>query len=122
MDFTVSLATGTTERDAVPELLDGVRARGYRPRTLGADRGYDTRDCVKDIRGRRVTPHVARKKRHSAIDGHTTRHVGYGVSLRIRKRVEEIFGWMKTVAACGAPATGAWTVPGWPATWWRPPC
>ena len=97
MDFTVSQATGTAERDAVPELLDGVRERGYRPRTLGADRGYDTKDCVKDIRSRRVTPHVARKKKHSAIDGRTTRHAGYAVSLRLRKRVEEIFGWMKTV-------------------------
>ena len=97
MDFTVSQATGTAERDAVPELLDGVRERGYRPRTLGADRGYDTRDCVKDIRARRVTPHVAQKKKHSAIDGRTTRYAGYAVSLRIRKRVEEVFGWMKTV-------------------------
>ena len=97
MDFTVSLATGTAERDAVPELLDGVRERGYRPRTLGADRGYDTKDCVKDIRSRRVTPHVTQKKKHSAIDGRTTRHAGYAVSLRIRKRVEEVFGWMKTV-------------------------
>ena len=97
MDFTVSQATGTAERDAVPELLDGVRERGYRPRTLGADRGYDTKDCVGDMRARRVTPHVAQKKKHSAIDGRTTRHVGYAVSLRIRKRVEEVFGWMKTV-------------------------
>ena len=96
MDFTVSLATGTAERDAVPELLEGVRERGYRPRTLGADRGYDIQDCVNDMRVRRVTPHVAQKK-HSAIDGHTTRHAGYGVSLRIRKRVEEVFSWMKTV-------------------------
>ncbi len=96
MDFTVSLATGTAEQDAVPELLDGVRKRGCRPRTLGADRGYDTRDCVKDIRARRVTPHVAQKK-HSAIDGRTTRHAGYAVSLRLRKRVEEVFGWMKRV-------------------------
>ena len=94
--FTVSLATGTAEREAVPELLDGVRERGHRPRTLGADRGYDTKDCVKAMRARRVTPHVARKK-HSAINGRTTRHAGYGVSLRLRKRVEEVFGWMKTV-------------------------
>jgi hypothetical protein len=50
MDFTVSLATGTAERDAVPELRDGVREWGYRPRTLGADRGYDTQDCVKAMR------------------------------------------------------------------------
>ena len=97
MDFTISQATGTAERDAVPELLDGVRERGYRPRTLGADRGYDTKDCVRDIRARRVPPHVAQKKKHSAIDGRTTRPAGYAVSLRIRKRVEEVFGWMKTV-------------------------
>jgi len=97
MDFIVSQATGTAERDAVPELLDGVRERGYRPRTLGADRGYDTKDCVGDIRARRVTPHAAQKKKHSALDGRTTRHAGYAVSLRIRKRVEEVFGWMKTV-------------------------
>ena len=95
MDFTVGHATGA-EREAVPELLDGVRKRGYRPRTLGADRGYDTQDCVKDIRAQRMTPHVARKK-HSAIDRRTTRHVGHGVSLRLRKRVEEACGRMKTV-------------------------
>ena len=97
MDFIVSQATGTAERDPVPELLDGLRERGCRPRTLGADRGYDTKDCVGDMRARRVTPHVAQKKKHSAIDGRTTRHAGYAVSLRIRKRVEEVFGWMKTV-------------------------
>ena len=96
MDFTVGHATGTAEREALPELLDEVRKRGYRPRTLGADRGYDTQDRVKDIRAQRMTPHVARKK-HSAIDGRTTRHAGYGVSLRLRKRVEEVCGRMKTV-------------------------
>ena len=97
LDFIVSQATGTAERDAFPELRDGLRERGYRPRTLGADRGYDTKDCVGDMRARRVTPHMAQKKKHSAIDGRTTRHAGYAVSLRIRERVEEIFGWMKTM-------------------------
>ena len=85
------MATGTAERDAVPEFLDGAQERGYRPRALGADRGYDIRDCVKAIQGRRVVPHVAQKK-HSAIDGRTTRHAGYAVSLRIHKGVEEVFG------------------------------
>jgi IS5 family transposase len=68
-------------------------------KTLGADKGYDTWDCVADQRERGVTPHVARNtsRRRSAIDGRTTRHSGYAVSQRIRKRVEEIFGWMKTV-------------------------
>ena len=99
VDFQLSQATGTAERDLVPQLLDTARDRGLHPRTLGADRGYDTRDCVAQLRGRRVTPHVAQNasRRASAIDRRTTRHPGYAVSQRLRKRVEEIFGWMKTV-------------------------
>ena len=96
MDFVVSSATGTSERDAVPVLVDGARERGFRPRTLGGDKGYDTRQCVKDMRDRGVTPHVAQRV-HSAIDGRTTRHSGYEASQKVRKRVETIFGWMKTV-------------------------
>ena len=96
MDFVVSEATGTAERDVVPVLLDGARERGFRPRTLGGDKGYDSRQCVKDMRDRGVTPHVARRV-HSAIDGRTTRHRGYEASQKVRKRVESIFGWMKTV-------------------------
>ena len=63
------------------------------------DKGYDTRPCVADLRARNVTPHVAQNTsgRRSAIDRRTTRHVGYEVSQRKRKRVEEIFGWMKTI-------------------------
>ena len=99
VDFQVTAATGTAEREVVPVLLDEARERGFRPRTLGADKGYDSRDCVAAIRARRVTPHVAQNRsgRRSAIDGRTTRHPGYTVSQRLRKRVEEIFGWMKTV-------------------------
>jgi transposase len=99
VDFQVTHATGTAERDMVPALLDQAKERHFRPKTLGGDKGYDTRDCVADIRERGVTPHVAQfaRGRRSAIDGRTTRHPGYGVSQRIRKRVEEIFGWMKTV-------------------------
>jgi transposase len=99
LDFQVSQATGTAERDAVPTLIDQARERGFRPRTLGADKGYDTQDCVADLRERQVTPHVAQNTngRRSAIDARTTRHRGYGVSQRIRKRVEEIFGWIKTI-------------------------
>ncbi len=99
VDFQMSEATGKAERDMVPELLDRAKRQGFRPKTLGADKGYDTRDCVKDMRERKVTPHVAQNTsgRRSAIDGRTTRHEGYRVSQRIRKRVEEIFGWMKTV-------------------------
>jgi transposase len=99
VDFTLSRAGGTAERDAVPELIEQVRERGFHPRTLGADKGYDTRACVADLRARNVTPHVTQNTsgRRSAIDGRTTRHIGYATSQRIRKRVEEIFGWMKTV-------------------------
>ncbi len=96
MDFVVSSATGTAERDAVPVLLEDAQQRGFRPKTLGGDKGYDTRQCVKEIREKGVTPHVAQRV-HSAIDGRTTRHRGYGISQKIRKRIEEIFGWMKTV-------------------------
>ena len=99
VDFLVSEATGTAERDAVPVLLAGVRERGFHPRTLGADKGYDTRGCVRAMRARGVTPHVAQNTsgRSSAIDGRTTRHRSYALSQRLRKRVEEILGWMKTV-------------------------
>ncbi len=96
MDFVVSSATGTAERDVVPVMLDDVRERGFHPKSLGADKGYDTWECVRDMRNRGVTPHVAQRT-HSAIDGRTTRHEGYRVSQKIRKQVEEVFGWMKTV-------------------------
>ena len=72
---------------------------GQRRITLAGDKGYDTRDFVKACRDRNVTPHVAQNtsRRRSALDARTTRHPGYAVSLKVRKRVEEIFGWMKTI-------------------------
>jgi transposase len=100
VDFQLSEATGRAEREAVPILLDAAQARGLHPRTLGSDKNYDTRECVAAQRERGVTPHVAQntgRRGGSAIDGRTTRHLGYAMSQRIRKRVEEIFGWMKTV-------------------------
>ena len=99
VDFQVTQATGTAERDMVAVLLDEARERGFRPRTLGADKSYDTRGCVAAMRKRKVTPHVAQNTtgRRSAIDGRTTSWPGYLRSQRARKRVEEIFGWMKTV-------------------------
>ena len=102
MDFMVSRATGTAEREAVLVMLDDARQRGYRPRTLRADKGYDTRECVRAMRNRGVTPHVARRA-HSAIDGRTTRHGGYRASQKVRKQVEEVFGWMKTVGGLRRP-------------------
>ena len=75
--------------------LEDVKT-GTSPITVGADKGYDAREFVAECRAINVVPHVARKQR-SAVDARTTRHAGYAVSQRIRKRVEEIFGWMKTV-------------------------
>ena len=99
VDFQLTEATGTAERDVAPKLLRQARERGFHPKTLGGDKNYDTRGCVADMRACGVTPHVAQNTsgRRSAIDGRTTRHPGYAVSQRLRKRVEEIFGWMKTV-------------------------
>jgi transposase len=94
---TVTPATGTAEREAavvmVEPTVDGKRI------TLGTDKAYDTADFVAEMRRLGVTPHVSQndKGRRSAIDGRTTRHPGYAVSLRVRKRIEEVFGWIKTV-------------------------
>ncbi len=98
LDVLVTQATGTAEREAALVLLD--RRQTPRKRvTLGADKGYDTRAFVEELRRREVTPHVAQNVsgRRSAIDGRITSHPGYALSQRIRKRVEECFGWMKTV-------------------------
>ncbi len=94
---TLTQASGYAEREAAIAMVDGLG--GARRITLGGDKGYDTRDFVKELRDRDVTPPVARNttNRRSAIDGRTTRYAGYEVSQRIRKRVEEVFGWMKTV-------------------------
>jgi IS5 family transposase len=95
---TLTQASGYAEREAAIEMVDGLGGDGRI--TLGGDKGYDTKDFVQELRDRDVTPHVARNttNRRSAIDGRTTRHAGYDVSQRVRKRVEEVFGWMKTVA------------------------
>jgi Transposase DDE domain len=91
-------ATGTAEREAavtmVEELPDSQRI------TLGADKAYDTADFVAEMRRLGVTPNVSQNTtgRRSAIDGRTTRHPGYAISVRVRKRIEEVLGWIKTVA------------------------
>jgi transposase len=94
-DAEVLQATGTAERDAALLMMEAIP--GDHAVTVGADKGYDTKNFVEEARNLNATPHVAQKKKHSAIDGRTTRHAGYAVSQQKRKRVEEIFGWMKTV-------------------------
>ena len=93
----LTAATGTAEREAAEAMVEGVPGR-HRI-TVGGDKAYDTRGFVQAMRGMKAVPHVAQncQGRRSAIDGRTTRHPGYAVSQRLRKRVEEIFGWMKTV-------------------------
>jgi len=97
LDLLVTPATGTAEREAALAMLD----RRHVPRkrvTLAADKGYDTRAFVEELRQREVTPHVTQNSsnRTSAIDRRTTRHPGYVRSQRVRKRIEECFGWIKT--------------------------
>jgi len=99
VDVRLTQATGKAERDAAIDMLTGKPVG--RKATLGADRGYDTRGFVERLRAINVTPHVARNVNRtggSAIDERTTRHENYAVSQRKRKRVEEVFGWLKTVA------------------------
>lgn len=105
-------ATGTAEREASLTMLDRRKdsakggARGGHRITLGADKAYDVEAFVGELRARGVTPHIAvngalsksGKPRKTAIDGRTTRHAGYAISQRRRKRIEEVFGWIKTQA------------------------
>jgi transposase len=92
-------ASGHAERLAALHLMEPHADRPQKV-TLAGDKGFDTQDFVAELREINVTPHVAQntKGRRSAIDGRTTRHPGYAISLRIRKRIEEAFGWAKTVA------------------------
>ena len=92
-------ATGTAEREAAVDMAEQITGRGRHRIIVGADKAYDTQDFVERLRDLNITPHVAQNtsNRSSAIDGRTTRHAGYALSQRKRKRVEEIFGWIKTV-------------------------
>ena len=101
----ISQATGTAERETALELVDG-HYRGRRRITLGADKAYDVTQFVHDLRDRLVTPHIAidghvsktGKHRKTAIDARTTRQAGYDISQCCRKRIEEVFGWIKSAA------------------------
>jgi transposase len=99
-DATITQATGTAERDAALQMLKRRRRKKGQV-TVGGDKNYDTRGFVEAARKMKATPHVAQnteRRGGSAIDSRTARHVGYGISQKVRKRVEEVFGWMKTVA------------------------
>jgi transposase len=93
-DVETMQADGTAERDAAVVMIASLP--GDDRVTVGADKGYDTKGFVADARALNATPHVAQRK-HGAVDGRTTRHEGYRISQQKRKRVEEIFGWMKTI-------------------------
>jgi transposase len=100
VDTELMQASGIAERDAAMEMA--VRIEGFERVTVGADKGYDTKGFVAEMRHMNVTPHVSQNDRRrggSAIDSRTTRHVGYEISQRKRKRIEEVFGWLKTVGA-----------------------
>jgi IS5 family transposase len=90
-------ANGHGERKAALDMIHSHAPGSVRQLTLGADKGYDSADFVAALRQACVTPHVAQKARHSAIDGRTTRHPGYAISQKCRKKIEEPFGWAKTV-------------------------
>jgi len=98
VDVVITDATLAEPKAAAPLLDRRRRARGNM-KTLGADKGYHTRAFVERLRNKNVTPHIARIEQRSTpgLDGRTTRHEGYAISQRKRKRIEEIFGWMKTV-------------------------
>ena len=99
LDLQMDIADGRAERRNALEMLDN-NLPGQRRITVAGDKGYDTSDFVEDCRERNVTPHVSQnitKHRGSNIDARTTGHVGYAISQRVRKRVEEVFGWIKTV-------------------------
>jgi transposase len=96
VDAELTLATGSAERDTAIDMATGLNDGA----TLGADKGYDTREFVDVLRFLNVTPHVAQNVNRaggSAIDGRTTRHPGYEISQRVRKRIEEPFGWAKQI-------------------------
>jgi transposase len=98
VDAELVKCSGTAERDAARMMIGSLEQD--KPITVGADKGYDTKDFVKDLREMNATPHVAQNVKRpggSAIDGRTTRHAGYRISQMKRKRIEEVFGWLKTV-------------------------
>jgi transposase len=117
VDVSVADANSARERTEALHFLRRLRRRGFHPSTVGADKAYDTTAFVAGVRRLRIAPHVAQQitaHRGSKIDARTTRHPGYAISQRCRKRVEEIFGWAKTIGGLrktryrGRARTGLW--------------
>jgi len=94
----VTQADGTAERKAAKKMVKRQKGKRAKRITVAADKAYDTSDFVKDMREMKVTPHVASKKKGTAVDGRTTRHGTYKQSLKDRKKIEEFFGWAKVIA------------------------
>ena len=112
VDACLTQAGGHAERLAALAMIE-KQADRHGAITLGADKGYDTSDFVNELRAMNVRPHVARRLRGSAIDRRTTRHPGYAASQRIRKRIEEAFGWMKTIGGMRRPMRRGTDRVGW---------
>lgn len=117
VDILVTQATGTAEREAALTMVRRQRANGIQPQTVGGDRGFDSADFVTALRTEGITPHIAQNitaYRGSNLDGRTVRHDGYRRSQRCRKKIEEIFGWGKTIGGLrktryrGVARTGFW--------------
>ena len=106
-------ATGTVEREAAVAMVEELA--GGRRVTLGADKAYGAADFDTEMRRLGVTPHVSQNTygQRSAIDGRTTRHSGYAIIVRVRKRIEEVFGWIKTVAGWRKTRHRCTTPVGW---------
>ncbi len=97
LDVKQAVGEGCAEHEAASDQLDELTYRGFNVQTVGADKGYHTKACVQDCRDRAIAPHVARVKgrKTPGLDGRTARSTGYKLSQRLRKRIEENFGWMK---------------------------
>ncbi len=98
-DLSVTPSVGVTEPDAALTLLTRQRRKRLKPKTVGGDKGFHTRSFVAGLRRRGIKPHVARKAGHMTpgLDGRTSRSCGYRISQVIRKRIEQVFGWGKTI-------------------------
>jgi hypothetical protein len=114
----VTQATGTAEREAAVHMIAAPAPQGGV--TVGGDKNYDPQGCVADLRAAGATPPVAQnttRRGGSALDGRTTRHLGYDLSQRLRKRVEEIFGWLETVGGMHKTRFRGTARVGWMFTW-----